>query len=106
MNKRSRNYKRLIFSKKTSFTWNFTAGLMHELNNPGTAASRAAMQTRESEPNAFAGENFRRKSPVRSRCSASWVLQERAMMAVANVHGSLEQADAEDAVAQWLTPMM
>ncbi len=80
------------------------AGLMHELNNPGAAARRAAAQLRE---------DFTRLQELNLRncrmgfdteelnCIADvqeYVLQPRKLAATS----SLDQADAEDALAQWL----
>jgi signal transduction histidine kinase len=82
------------------------AGLMHELNNPGTAARRAASQMRE---------NLSRLQQVSLRmCSADEqltpgqaeclrALQEQALKpAKQTAMGSIEQADAEDELASWL----
>jgi signal transduction histidine kinase len=80
------------------------AGLMHELNNPGAAARRAAAQLRE---------NFTRLQELNLRnCRAGfnaeemdcigeiqqYVLQPRKLAATS----SIDQADAEDALSQWL----
>ncbi len=82
------------------------AGLMHELNNPGTAARRAASQMRE---------NLSRLQQISLRfCSADEVmtppqaecmrtLQEQALTTrKPKAMSSLEQADAEDELASWL----
>jgi signal transduction histidine kinase len=82
------------------------AGLMHELNNPGTAARRAASQMRE---------NLSRLQQISLRfCSAEDVmtppqaecmrtLQEQALQPrKPKAMSSLEQADAEDELASWL----
>ena len=80
------------------------AGLMHELNNPGAAARRAASQLRE---------NMKRLQTISLRFSMENLgkeqiecmreLQEQAMMAHEPLQvSSLEQADIEEALAEWL----
>jgi signal transduction histidine kinase len=80
------------------------AGLMHELNNPGAAARRAASQMRE---------NLSRLQQISLRmCSDEMtpgqtdclrVLQERALKPIKpSAMSSLDQADAEDELASWL----
>jgi signal transduction histidine kinase len=80
------------------------AGLMHELNNPGTAALRAASQLRE---------NYARlqeislrftakpRTPEQLECMAA--LQRQAMRRdCCLLLSSLEQSDQEEALAEWL----
>jgi signal transduction histidine kinase len=80
------------------------AGLMHELNNPGAAAKRAASQLRE---------NLKRlqelslksaskpKTPVQLECMHS--LLEHAMRSCSlPALSSIEQSDAEEAMGTWL----
>jgi len=80
------------------------AGLMHELNNPGAAARRAASQMRE---------NLSRLQQISLRmCSNDLtpgqtsclrVLQELALQpSKPSAMSSLDQADAEDELASWL----
>ncbi|HTZ60393.1 MAG TPA: ATP-binding protein [Acidobacteriaceae bacterium] len=81
------------------------AGLMHELNNPGTAARRAASQMRE---------NLSRLQQISLRmCSGEVMtqgqteclrlLQEQALKpSKPTAMSSMEQADAEDELASWL----
>jgi len=81
------------------------AGLMHELNNPGAAARRAASQMRE---------NLVRLQQISLRlCSQDVMtagqtecmraLQEQAMQPhKPSVMSSMDQADAEDELASWL----
>ena len=81
------------------------AGLMHELNNPGTAARRAASQMRE---------NLGRLQQISLRlCSQDVmtqgqteclrVLQEMALQPhKPSAMSSMDQADAEDELASWL----
>jgi signal transduction histidine kinase len=80
------------------------AGLMHELNNPGAAARRATAQLRE---------NFTRLQELNLRNARSgftaveldciadlqrYILEPRTLAAIS----SIEQADAEEALAEWL----
>src|ERR1700753_2911831 len=81
------------------------AGLMHELNNPGAAARRAASQMRE---------NLSRLQQISLRMCSDGVmtqgqsdclriLQEQALKPTKqNAMSSLDQADAEDELASWL----
>ncbi len=81
------------------------AGLMHELNNPGAAARRAASQMRE---------NLSRLQQISLRlCSGDVmtqgqseclrILQEQALQPhKPSAMSSLDQADAEDELASWL----
>jgi signal transduction histidine kinase len=81
------------------------AGLMHELNNPGTAARRAASQMRE---------NLSRLQQISLRLCGNGTmtqgqtdclrtLQEQALKPhKPNALSSMEQADAEDELATWL----
>ena len=80
------------------------AGLMHELHNPGSAAKRAASQLRE---------NLRRlqelslrysqkpKTPYQIECLHSLLLH-AVNGCKAPAMSSLEQADAEEAMSEWL----
>ena len=82
------------------------AGLMHELNNPGAAARRAASQMRE---------NLSRLQQISLRMCANdeamttgqteclRVLQEQALQPhKPTAMSSMDQADAEDELASWL----
>jgi signal transduction histidine kinase len=80
------------------------AGLMHELNNPGTAARRAASQLRE---------NLLRMHELTAKFSKSemsaqqkqcmYDLQERALAERQPLlMNSLEQSDAEEKLAEWM----
>jgi signal transduction histidine kinase len=90
--------------EKLASLGSMAAGLMHELNNPGTAALRAASQMRE---------NLRRlqkislrlsRRPMTSAQMACMVdLQERALRTdCCHTLSTLEQADREEALATWL----
>ena len=81
------------------------AGLMHELNNPGAAARRAASQLRDNlnrlqmiSLRLCSGE---RKTPGQMQCLRE--LQEQALAAGRPTGlGSLEQSDAEEKLSDWL----
>jgi len=80
------------------------AGLMHELNNPGAAARRAASQLRTNL------ESLHRLSAKFSRTELSspqkeclFELQQRAMTVSQPIRmNSLEQSDAEEELATWM----
>lgn len=80
------------------------AGLMHELNNPGAAARRAASQLRENlvrlqEISLRFSET--ELNPNQRRCLAE--LQTEALkFQKPQAMGSLEQSDAEEALVEWL----
>ncbi|MGA7339532.1 MAG: ATP-binding protein [Terracidiphilus sp.] len=80
------------------------AGLMHELHNPGSAAKRAASQLRENLlrlQQLSLRNSVKQKTPEQLECMRD--LLEHAM---AGCHlpamSSLEQADAEEAMSEWL----
>jgi signal transduction histidine kinase len=80
------------------------AGLMHELNNPGAAATRAASQLRE---NLTRLQNLSLKfcaTPLTNeQIDCLRELQEEALTSVApQAVSSLEEADAEEALTDWL----
>ena len=80
------------------------AGLMHELNNPGAAARRAAAQLRDNlvhlqEISLRFTET--EMSPEQKRCMAQ-LLAEALRCNKPQVMSSMEQADAEDALAAWI----
>lgn len=81
-----------------------TAGLMHELNNPGAAAGRAAAQLRENLnrmhelAKCFSEEEH---TPQQGKCF--WEMQERVLRRKKMSFGnSLEQSDAEEHLAEWM----
>jgi signal transduction histidine kinase len=81
------------------------AGLMHELNNPGAAARRAASQMRENLSRLQQiSLRFCSKAPMttsQAECMRS--LQEQALEPRRpSAMSSLDQADAEDELASWL----
>jgi len=80
------------------------AGLMHELNNPGAAARRAASQLRANlmrmhELTAC----FSERELTREQKMCMFDLQRQALSAKPSiVMNSLEQSDAEEALAEWM----
>jgi signal transduction histidine kinase len=80
------------------------AGLMHELNNPGAAALRAASQLRENLGRLQEiGLRFTSKPRTAEQLECMNVLQKAAMRRDCCVLlGSLEQSDQEEALAEWL----
>ena len=80
------------------------AGLMHELNNPGAAARRAASQLRENLMRMHElSARFTRTSLSEEQKHCLIELQEQALMVRGPLMmNSLEQSDAEDALVEWL----
>jgi signal transduction histidine kinase len=80
------------------------AGLMHELNNPGSAAKRAATQLRENLlrlQQLSLRNSGKAKTPAQLQCMKD--LLEHALRGCnLPAMSSLEQADAEEAMSQWL----
>ena len=82
------------------------AGLMHELYNPGSAAKRAAGQLRENiarlqQLSLRYSESDKPKTPEQKECMRG--LLEHSMNGCRlKAMSSLEQSDAEEAMAEWL----
>jgi signal transduction histidine kinase len=94
----------VVQQEKMASLGTLAAGLMHELNNPGTAAVRAAAQLRE---------NLMRMHQLTAKFSKSrmsdeqkacmFELQEYALSKEQPLRmNSLEQSDAEEALAEWM----
>jgi signal transduction histidine kinase len=80
------------------------AGLMHELHNPGSAAKRAASQLRENLmklQDLSLRSSGKQKTPEQLQCMHS-LLQHAMKSCHAPALSSMEQADAEEALAEWL----
>ncbi|MDE3103616.1 MAG: cyclic nucleotide-binding domain-containing protein [Acidobacteriota bacterium] len=80
------------------------AGLMHELNNPGTAAKRAASQLRENLLRMHQlTERFTRMHLTPEQKQCMFDLQKDALHVDGSlVMSSLEQSDAEERLAEWM----
>ena len=80
------------------------ASLMHELNNPGAAARRASVQLRENLMRMHRlTSKFARTSLTEDQKQCMWDLQELALSShPAHAMSSLEQSDAEEALAEWM----
>jgi signal transduction histidine kinase len=82
------------------------AGLMHELNNPGAAARRSAAQLRENllrlQELSLRNSN-RQKTPEQMECMRRLLNHALNGGCRLKAMSSLEQADAEEEMGEWLT---
>jgi signal transduction histidine kinase len=80
------------------------AGLMHELNNPGAAAHRAAAQLRQNMDRLYhLGAKFSRSELSSKQKECLFELQAHAIAAThPRRMNSLEQSDAEEELATWM----
>jgi signal transduction histidine kinase len=80
------------------------AGLMHELNNPGAAARRAAQQLRENLMRMHElSVKFKERDLTKEQRHCMVDLQEQALAVKQPLRmNSLEQSDAEEALAEWM----
>jgi signal transduction histidine kinase len=80
------------------------AGLMHELNNPGAAARRAASQLRENLLRLHAlSLKFKERDLTKEQKHCIFELQKQALaMKQPLMMNSLDQSDAEEALAEWM----
>jgi signal transduction histidine kinase len=80
------------------------AGLMHELNNPGAAARRAAQQLRENLTRMHElSVRFKERDLTREQKHCMVDLQKQAIAVKQPLMmNSLEQSDAEEALAEWM----
>ncbi len=93
-----------LHQEKMASLGTLAAGLMHELNNPGTAALRAAGQLRNNldRLHALTGK-FSRINLTPQQKDCLYELQKHALSASAPIRmNSLEQADAEESLATWM----
>jgi signal transduction histidine kinase len=80
------------------------AGLMHELHNPGSAAKRAASQLRENLlrlQELSLRSSGKAKTPAQLQCMKD-LLEHAVAGCNQPAMSSIEQADAEEAMSQWL----
>jgi signal transduction histidine kinase len=93
-----------VHREKLASLGTLAAGLMHELNNPGAAALRAASQLRENLARMQEiGLRFTNKPKSQEQLDCMRWLQQQAMRRDCCVlMGSLEQSDHEEALAEWL----
>ena len=80
------------------------AGLMHELNNPGSAARRAASQLRENLMRMHEiSLKFKERDFTKDQKQCMYDLQKQALTAKKPIMmNSLDQSDAEEALAEWM----
>lgn len=79
------------------------AGLMHELNNPGAAAKRSATQLRENLARLQEiSMRFCRNPLTQEQTSCLLEMQKEVLNLKPRALSSLEEADAEEELAEWL----
>ena len=93
-----------VQQEKMASLGTLAAGLMHELNNPGSAARRAASQLRVNLMRMQElTSNFSEQELTRGQKMCMHGLQKQALSArTPVVMNSLEQSDAEEALADWM----
>lgn len=93
-----------VQQEKMASLGTLAAGLMHELNNPGAAARRAASQLRDNLMRMHElTAKFSRSAMSQEQKQCIFDLQQHALAAKQPVHmNSLEQSDAEEALANWM----
>ena len=93
----------IVQQEKMASLGTLAAGLMHELNNPGAAARRASTQLRENLMRLHElGARFTRTSLTEAQKECLLELQEHVLQAKPLQLNSLEQSDAEEALADWM----
>jgi signal transduction histidine kinase len=94
----------VVQQEKMASLGTLAAGLMHELNNPGTAAVRAAAQLRQNLIRMHQlTAKFSKASLSNEQKQCMFELQEYALKKECPLRmNSLEQSDAEEALAEWM----
>jgi len=94
----------MVQQEKMASLGTLAAGLMHELNNPGAAAVRAAAQLRENLLRMHKlTAKFSKAELNHEQKQCMFELQEYALAKEKPVRmNSLEQSDAEEALAEWM----
>lgn len=95
---------RTLHQEKMASLGTMAAGLMHELNNPGAAARRAASQLRQNLQRMHElSSSLSRKPMNMEQKECLFELQNHAMVASKPVRmNSIEQSDAEEELATWM----
>jgi signal transduction histidine kinase len=93
-----------VQQEKMASLGTLAAGLMHELNNPGSAARRAASQLRENLMRMHElSLKFKELDFTREQKQCLFDLQKQALgVKQPLMMNSLEQSDAEEALAEWM----
>jgi signal transduction histidine kinase len=93
-----------VQQEKMASLGTLAAGLMHELNNPGSAARRAASQLRENLQRMHELTlKFKERDLTKEQKQCMYDLQKQALAAKQPLRmNSLDQSDAEEAVAEWM----
>jgi signal transduction histidine kinase len=93
-----------VQQEKLASLGTLAAGLMHELNNPGSAARRAASQLRENLMRMHEiSLKFKEHDLTRDQKECMLQLQKQALAVKQPLMmNSLDQSDAEEALAEWM----
>ena len=93
----------VVQQEKMASLGTLAAGLMHELNNPGAAARRAASQLRENLTRLIElSAKFSKMGLSQEQKQCMVDLQAHALAKKPVLMNSLEQSDAEEALAEWM----
>jgi signal transduction histidine kinase len=93
-----------VQQEKMASLGTLAAGLMHELNNPGSAARRAASQLRENLMRMHElSLKFKERELTSEQKHCMFDLQKQALAIRQPIRmNSLDQSDAEEALAEWM----